>query len=124
MCQNACQKWTLGDEEVIADPEKDAPHLWLLLDDAESWLIGNQKNFMDNKTSAISETEPALGDLWTQLTVLNHTKCIFLKKKQLKGFFSLSMQCIQSVINMYILLKVKKKRSILYFRRDEDEFRK
>lgn len=34
------------------------------------------------------------------------------------------MQCIQSVINMYILLKVKKKRSILYFTRDEDEFRK
>lgn len=80
MCQNACQKWTLGDEEVPQDAlpmqKKDAPHLWLLLEDAESCLIGNQKNFMDNKTSAVSETEPALGDFWTQLTVLNHTKCI------------------------------------------------
>lgn len=80
MCQNACQKWTLGDEEVPQDALKiqkeDAPHLWLLLEDAESWLIGNQKNFMDNKTSAVSETEPALGDFWTQLTVLYHTKCI------------------------------------------------
>lgn len=70
--------WVMKKSPRMQIQKKDAPHLWLLLDDAESWLVGqkNQKNFMDTKTSAISATEPALGDFWTQLTVLNHTKCI------------------------------------------------
>lgn len=79
MCQNTCQKWTLGDEEVPQDALQIRKMMlllygcWKML---KSDLICNPKNFKEYKclkTTAISESDPALCDFWTQLTVLKHT---------------------------------------------------